>query len=332
MRGLLGLSPPQSTTFLSIRRRQQQQQPPRPSSGSPTSLPPKEKEVGVDHISSVSNPFVKHCVRLRCSSSHRRSHRSLLLVGTTPIREVRDYGNLEADGASLIDCLLVREENQVPAEFASSATCVIHVSPLVMEKISGVETSDSTEMVAVMRMPSTFVDLNNDGCILDCERLFPSPRRILVLDAIQDPGNLGTLLRSAAAFNWDGVLLLPGCCDPFNDKAIRASRGAAFRLPVVMGTWDHVEALVGEFKMKLLAGHPEGDGGQEPVSALCDSLISSLTDLPICLVLGSEGRGLSDKSKTSCELVSLHMSGKFESLNVSVAGGIFMFMLQSRKY
>ncbi|XWS41671.1 hypothetical protein CRYUN_Cryun17cG0102400 [Craigia yunnanensis] len=77
-----------------------------------------------------------------------------------------------------------------------------------------------------------------------------------------------------------GIFLLPGCCDPFNEKALRASRGASFQLPIVSGC--------------------------------------------------CEGRGLSEKSQQECELVSIPMAGEFESLNVSAAGGIFLYMLQPK--
>lgn len=84
--------------------------------------------------------------------------------------------------------------------------------------------------------------------------------------------------------------------------------------------------------MKLLAGHPESNAGQNLVSNLSPSFVDSLANVPVCLVLGSEGRGLSEESESLCELVSIPMAGKFESLNVSVAGGIFLYMLQPQAW
>uniref|UniRef100_A0A7C8ZPQ8 tRNA/rRNA methyltransferase SpoU type domain-containing protein n=1 Tax=Opuntia streptacantha TaxID=393608 RepID=A0A7C8ZPQ8_OPUST len=166
---------------------------------------------------------------------------------------------------------------------------------------------------------------------MHCKRWFPHLHRILVLEGIQDPGNLGTLLRSALAFKWDGVFLLPGCCDPFNEKALRASRGAPFQLPIVSGNWTQLEALRDEAKLKLLAGHPESSKKTLPVSKLSQDLANSLADTPLCLVLGTEGGGLSQKAKELSQLVSIPMSENFESLNVAVAGGIFMFVLMSER-
>lgn len=82
--------------------------------------------------------------------------------------------------------------------------------------------------------------------------------------------------------------------------------------------------------MKLLAGHPGTTTEKpKPVSKLSLEFAQSLVENPLCLILGSEGHGLSEESRQVCELVSIPMAGEFESLNVSVAGGIFLFMLQS---
>ncbi|KAF8109626.1 hypothetical protein N665_0094s0091 [Sinapis alba] len=283
----------------------------------------------VNSITSTSNPFVKHCLKLRQSASYRHSHGSVLVVGVIPIREVCMFQTNKQGVTTEIDCLLLHEEAQIPHGLESLSIRVVRVSSLVMKKLSGVQSTESVEAIALMRIPSSFIDLE-DMIITDCKKWFPSSaHRVLVLDSIQDPGNLGTLIRSAMAFNWDGAILLPGCCDPFNDKALRASRGASFQLPIVSGNWNHLKLLQREFQMKLLAGHPASTTTsiQKPVSKLSLDFAQSLAEKPLCLILGSEGHGLSEQSRQVCELVSIPMEGEFESLNVSVAGGIFLFML-----
>lgn len=80
--------------------------------------------------------------------------------------------------------------------------------------------------------------------------------------------------------------------------------------------------------MKMLAGHPATSDHLNPAIRLSIDFADSVADSPLCLVLGSEGAGLSDFSRKACELVTIPMAGEFESLNVSVAGAIFMYMLQ----
>ncbi|MED6131838.1 hypothetical protein PIB30_013567 [Stylosanthes scabra] len=279
-------------------------------------------------ITSVSNPFVKHCLKLRNSSSYRRSHASALVVGSTPIREIYRFQDSLQDENITMECLILLDKAEIPSGLDKSAASIVHASPTVMRKISGLQSTDSIDAIAIMKIPASFFNVDDDQKKEDCKKWFPSTHRILVLDGIQDPGNLGTLLRSAVAFRWDGVFLLPGSCDPFNEKALRASRGASFQLPIVSGSWSHLDSFIDEFQMKLLAGHPEHDGLVKPVSLLSPGFCYSLLDTPLCLVLGSEGSGLSEKSMQACELVSIAMAGKYESLNVSVAGGIFLYMLQ----
>ncbi|KAH0454100.1 hypothetical protein IEQ34_016024 [Dendrobium chrysotoxum] len=405
----------------------------------------RKKKLATTRLSSTSNPFVKHCVKLRLSSSYRRSCGYALVVGLVPIMEVCRFQELNNEELSSIECLLILDGMESPELFNLPSTSIVHVSPHVMKKLSGVQSVDSTEAVAIMKIPRSFYDMLGEHK----EAVYPSwfrfPNRILVLDGIQagavggqhsnsltsakalrllarrrrdrtprsfdpdvvvrlccfagvsrvrlssslfvgavrlcrfageqrlhgrpfgslvavrlhyftgggeiarvgsstgsllfdfasqkDPGNVGTLLRSSLAFKWDVVFLLPGCCDPFNEKALRAARGASFQIPIIYGNWLHLEALASRFQMKMLAGHPENYAeASSQISLLSAKLADSLANRPLCLVLGSEGHGLSLEALQSCELVAIPMAGMFESLNVSVAGGIFLYMLQPEKY
>ncbi|MBA0860489.1 hypothetical protein Goshw_018100 [Gossypium schwendimanii] len=266
----------------------------------------------VKSITSTSNPFVKHCLKLKSSSSYRHSHASALVVGTTPIREIYRYKESSQE-KTVIDCLLLLENAEIPEGLDTHSCHVVRVGSMVMKKLSGVQSAESIEAIALMRFPTSFLNLTVDQNKSDSQSWFPSTHRILVLDGIQD-----------------GIFLLPGCCDPFNEKALRASRGASFQLPIVSGSWYHLQTLKDTFNMKMLAGHPDIDGKLKKPFSLSQEFVHSVAHVPSCLVLGSEGRGLSEKSQLKCELVSIPMTGKFESLNVSVAGGIFLFMLQPK--
>ncbi|MFQ6634472.1 hypothetical protein Gotur_011501 [Gossypium turneri] len=290
----------------------------------------------VKSITSTSNPFVKHCLKLKNSSSYRYSHASALVVGTTPIREIYRYKESSQE-KTVIDCLLLLENAEIPEGLDTHSCHVVRIGSIVMKKLSGVQSAESIEAIALMRFPTSFLNLTVDQNKSDSQSWFPSTHRILVLDGIQLVFIVLKCLHSIIApdsvlvnTQQDGIFLLPGCCDPFNEKALRASRGASFQLPIVSGSWYHLQTLKDTFNMKMLAGHPNIDGKLKKPFSLSQEFVHSVAHLPSCLVLGSEGRGLSEKSQLKCELVSIPMTGKFESLNVSVAGGIFLYMLQPK--
>ncbi|XP_049932897.1 uncharacterized protein LOC126409933 [Nymphaea colorata] len=267
----------------------------------------------IDSISSTTNSFVKHCLKLRQSSKYRYSSASAIVIRLTPIREIFMFHGIKNKERDILDCLLLLDDAGIPTEFVEAFDRLVNLSAGVMRKIAGVQSMESTKAAAFLRIPTSFCDIHNNEGGSAFQMLFPTLNRLVVLDGIQDPGNLGTLLRTAMAFGWDGVFLLPGCCDPFNDKAIRASRGSCFQIPIVSGDWVHLESLKTSVSLS-----PEFKFIWE--------------DKPLALVVGSEGHGLSEESKTVCELISIPMAGGYESLNVSVAGGIFLFMLQARKH
>lgn len=139
----------------------------------------------------------------------------------------------------------------------------------------------------------------------------------LVLDGVQDPGNTGTLARSAAAFGCDLLACLPGTADPWNPKSVRASAGALFRVPVIEApTADLWEWLDGHGFALLGAdanGEPVGNWPREQRAAL---------------IVGNEGAGLSADTRQRCQrLVAVPMHRGSESLNVAVASGILLYEL-----
>ena len=147
----------------------------------------------------------------------------------------------------------------------------------------------------------------------------PVPGRLLALERVQDPGNVGALLRSAAAFGFEGVLLSPGCADPFGPKALRASMGAAAR-PRVVQT-PHLPDALAALR-------------QKGVTALAAALYNSrpLDEVPaelpggVCLVIGSEGQGLTDAAVAACSAaVRIPITDKVESLNAGVAGSVLLW-------
>jgi TrmH family RNA methyltransferase len=142
------------------------------------------------------------------------------------------------------------------------------------------------------------------------------PAVVLVLDAVQDPGNFGTLARTAEALGAMALVALPGTVDPWNPKSVRAAMGSTFRLPVVETGWDALGPWLAERGVRTLAavvgGEPLGDG--RPGRA--------------ALVLGNEGAGVGDETRARADrAVGIPLRGRAESLNVAAAGAILLYEL-----
>jgi TrmH family RNA methyltransferase len=146
------------------------------------------------------------------------------------------------------------------------------------------------------------------------EQVFRGDSLVVVLDGLQDPGNVGTIIRSAEAFGATGALLLKGTASPYNSKTLRASAGSLFRLPFLFGM-DAAAALaaVEENQVDLLAGV----AGARPLSSI------DLTRR-CAIVIGNEARGVSDSLRSAAREVSIPTVG-VESLNAAVAAGILLF-------
>lgn len=142
---------------------------------------------------------------------------------------------------------------------------------------------------------------------------------VLVLDRVQDPGNVGTLLRLAAGLGFSAVILLKGCADPYEAKTLRSAMGATFQIPVVIqALWSETVAWLQKHKFRIYAADMNG------------------TDLGECrfagstaLVLGNEGNGLSREVRNDAdEIVSISLLNGVESLNVAVAGAIIAYEIK----
>jgi len=144
---------------------------------------------------------------------------------------------------------------------------------------------------------------------------------IVALDTLQDPGNLGAILRSADAMGAVGLLLSPGCADPWSPKCMRSAMGSAYHIPV----WQ-TENLKGTLHgladdgAVCICGHLQG---QEALPHPSDRCV---------IVIGNEGNGVGEDIAALCARVRLPMYGQAESLNASVAAGILMYEIAKRMH
>ncbi len=155
-------------------------------------------------------------------------------------------------------------------------------------------------LLALMERPAASLESVLDGA-----------RLLVVLDAVQDPGNVGTIIRTAAAFEASGVLLTEGCADAFAPKALRASAGTALLLPVVSVARA---SLPDELERRSLPLWAAAAGGAT----------HARIDLPAALVFGSEGQGVSDALLRRSRSIAIPIAPAVESLNVAAAAAILI--------
>lgn len=163
------------------------------------------------------------------------------------------------------------------------------------------------------------------GVLLVCEEprgsvdelLARAPGRFLILDGVQDPGNVGTLIRAARAFALDGVVALDGTVDPWNPKPVRAAAGSSFHIAVVKADWSEAEPLLHEAGIHILVAEADGT-----------DVVESAPPSPWALVVGNEGRGVREEvRKVAGAVVAVPMPGGAESLNAGMAGAILLHLL-----
>jgi len=146
------------------------------------------------------------------------------------------------------------------------------------------------------------------------------PSRLLLLDGLQDPGNLGTLIRAARAFGVDAVIALDGSVDPWNPKAVRAAAGAGFHTSIVRASWAQAHPWLEEQGIEILAADPAGD-----------DVRSFHPGDSWTLAVGNEGAGLrAEIASASSRSIAIPMPGSAESLNAGVAGSILLYSLLTR--
>ena len=254
----------------------------------------------------------------------------MLVVGNVPVQEILAGAGGQGQVHALFrragvphDALDLPHWAAAEGPGGSSGPAVFEVGDAAMRKMAGLKEDAGCHLAAELSVPE-----ETNFAALPAGSL----TKLLALDGVQDPGNLGTLLRSAAGMGWGGVFLLPGCCDPFNDKALRASRGAALSLPIQKGDAAALLYACGAHELQSLAASASGEDA-ERISRKQHNQGSAPGGGKgrggVCLVLGSEGQGVSEEIRSLCREVAIPMAEGVESLNVGVAGGILMHIFRN---
>lgn len=253
-------------------------------------------------LSSKDNINVKNAIKLKSAAKFRRK-----------------TGEFVAEGVRIcIDALISGAEISVffstqtaadkyPDDFASLKNYA-HKTYIVSDDVfySMCDTETPQGFLCIIKALdkiSEFDTINKNG-------------RYIALDNLQDPSNLGTVLRTAEAFNIDGVILSGDCCDIYSPKVVRGSMGAVFRIPFIK---------CGEID-EFLSLHTELNSYAAVVSDKAQKVGSVSFIKPCITVIGNEGNGLKTKTVAACKnSVTIPMSGKAESLNAAVAASIIIW-------
>lgn len=221
--------------------------------------------------------------------------------------------------------LLVKKYRDKTGEFLVHGRHLVEEAMKVPGLLQTILTIDSNEE-GILLTHELIRMLSSSGAKYDiigvCKRLdnqfvLPTSNNILVLDGIQDPTNLGALLRSALAFGYNQVYISNDSADIFHEKTIRASQGALFNLEINRKDLVDIFEELNENNYKIIATDLSGEKAEV------------INFKKKALILGNEGAGISQLSKKNANiLVTIPMNKKVESLNVSVAGGILMYLLR----
>lgn len=259
----------------------------------------------IETITSANNSAVKQAIALH-QKKYRDQTGQFIAEGIRLIEEVIDSGweteclFLTEKGlkggraAALVDCLLSRHCR------------IIKVPDVIFDKIASTENSQG--VLAVVK--KQIIDFSN---VLNSKK----DPLIVILDSIQDPGNLGSIIRTVDAADWTVVLLTEGCVDVYSEKVVRASMGSLFHVPVIEKCKrDEIFDILREKGIDVLATSLEHS----------QSYLQTDFSKPLAVIFGNEGNGVSQEMIARAD-ASIHIPlvGKAESLNVAAAAAIILY-------
>ncbi len=246
----------------------------------------------VERVTSRQNAVIRHVRKLSSDRKYRRTSGEFLCEGPRMLAEAERRGFVPR---TILACA---EEDLRPWEERAARTVL--VPPELLSYASDTETPQG--LLFTCALPDEPEELPGE--------------RLLVLDGVQDPGNVGTIWRTADAFGAGALVLLPGCADPWAPKVVRATMGACFRLPIWTGTLERLTGLLREKAIPLYAA-----------ALREDALDVRRADLGrAAVVIGSEGRGVSGRVLEACgQTLRIPMRDRCESLNAAMAAGIVLW-------
>ena len=247
----------------------------------------------METITSRTNPLCTHLRKLAASASYRRDCGEFLCDSPKLLGEALLWG-------AALHTVVCTDPSALPD--LPVAVRQVQVPPDLMKSLSPAQTPQG--VLAVCGLPDPALPETLEG------------RRYVVLDGVQDPGNVGTILRTADAFSADGLFLVNACADLYNPKTVRATMGAVFRCPAWACGLRELRALLSKSGLPLYGA-----------ALRADTVDVRQADFFRCAVaIGSEGKGLSAEMLAACDLtVRIPMSDHCESLNAAAAAAVLLW-------
>ena len=246
-------------------------------------------------IESTQNPLVKQWKKLVTTRKERDKSEEFLLEGFHLVEEA-------LKNPECLISLLIRDGVEIPEGWSVTDVHTIEVNQAVATEIS--ETEHSQGIFAHCRQPHTD------------EVDYSTWKKILLVDTVQDPGNLGTMIRTADAAGIDAVILGKGSADAYNPKTVRSAQGSHFNIPIIRGNLNEwIDRLKNTGIPVIGTGLKNANThqGNSPLDRFA-------------LLMGNEGSGVSPELlEMADQVVKIPMYGKAESLNVAVATGILLY-------
>jgi TrmH family RNA methyltransferase len=256
-------------------------------------------------LTSRKNPRIQHIRKLQTSARTRRADQLFIVEGIRLVEEVFHSG-LIPEAVFCTEDITSRGQKIITG-FKNSGVEVTLISPHVMQAASDTK---SPQGILVL-MPVLQLPIPKD---LDF---------MVILDGIRDPGNLGTILRTAHAASAGVVLIPPGTADPFAPKVVRAAMGAHFGLPIYQMDWEKIRDISKSYNLNHYLA--DSSGGQ-PYE--CSDFRT-----PLALIIGGEASGAGREAEgLASTRIHINMPGEVESLNVAAAAAVLMFeIVRQRK-
>ena len=254
-------------------------------------------------ISSTKNPAVKHACSLRDRRA-REKEKLTLLEGYRELSRAHEYSMKITEVFFCREMFLGENEFQLLDKLAASGARIAEVPPHLLTKMTYRDRPEGLVAIAEMR------DHKLSDLALKPNSLY------IIAEAVEKPGNLGSILRSADAAGVDGLVICNKCTDIYNPNVIRASTGALFSVPMAEAGTEETMQWLKENKIKSLAATPHTD------------LIYTDVDMTqsVAIVVGTEQHGLSRQWLDNADMgVRIPMLGKIDSLNVATAATILLY-------